>query len=490
MKPKRLLIFFVILTLLVPNSVFAKPAESGSVPGGPTFWVEDVQRDESVRIRVRDLPDGDHRFRVEIGRIGNNFDPVFVGFLDGPNAREFTATFKIPSRYRGENFLAIQVRDNVTQAVGYDIFANYDGFDTNDPLSLSPVHHSSAQSNGTSVGIFDGPNFWVEEVNTRVKPYTFELNVRNYYGEDKYRVLVGFNDQTFDGFLVGTIDGSYGVNFKVTFELPSKYWDQPDGTQIMVRLVNNIEGHSGSTAFAMLADNDWKVVSPFGLYTTTYVDAALAAKARTGAPNMVVLNVVEDTEVTIQVGNFPPDMNFTVTMGDIGTQGIAGFVIGTQPSGGGGSFIVTYPIPAQLKGKDLIAVRFQSQSSGHFTYDYFENIDGYNGITGGASGSFNADYVLDAGTYPYFVVNSVVKDNTVTVSGFNFTKNDTYHVRMAPFGTEGIGGEIVSEYTTDDNGTFTTTFDIPPSVQGLWMIALRFESTNTDYFAFNFFYNQ
>jgi hypothetical protein len=200
--------------------------------------------------------------------------------------------------------------------------------------------------------------------------------------------------------------------------------------------------------------------------------------------------VVEDTEVTIRVDNFPPQIDFTVTMGDIGTKGVAGFNIGVQPSGEGGSFIVTYPIPAQLKGKDQIAIRFQSTSSGHYTYNYFENVDGYNSITGAGNGSYNPDLVLDSGTFPYFVINSVVKDSKVTVSGFNFTKNDTYYVRLAPFGNEGIGGEIVAEYETNDDGTFTATFDIPASLTGVNMVAIRFESKASEYYAFNFFYNQ
>lgn len=490
MKYKQLIIFITLLALLLPAPAAAAPSTSVTVPGGLTFWVHDVDRNKSVTIHVTDYPNkSDDRFRVELGRIGSAFDPIVVGYIEDEKGKDFFKTFKIPSRLIGETHLAIQIVNVKKGGVGYTIFANDDGYNTRTPLSLSPVHHSSSQSNGDSVGIFDGPDFWVHDFDNSARPFKLTLKFKYYEADAKYDVVIGDNNGNFQGLYLGTIDTSYPKSFTATYDLPSRFWDYEDGTSLMVKVVNKIDGHSGSTAFTL--SSSWSAVSPYGLYTTTYVDAALAAKAASsGTPSFTVLNVVKDTEVTLQVYNFPAEKDFTVTMGQIATKGIGGFVIGTQPSGEGGSFIVTYPIPVQLKGDEMIAVRFQSTSSGHYTYNFFKNVDGYNEVTGAGQGTNAGDYILSPGTYPSVVINSVVKDGSVTISGFNFTRHDSYFVRMGPFGTEGIGGEVVRTFGTDGSGTFTMTFQIPESLVGQNMIAIRFESSNTAYYTYNFFYNQ
>ena len=171
----------------------------------------------------------------------------------------------------------------------------------------------------------------------------------------------------------------------------------------------------------------------------------------------------------------------------MGTRGINGFVIGTQTSGEGGSFIATYPIPPQLYGSDYISIRMESTSSKHFVYDYFQNKEGYS--ADGISDPSNGDWMLSAGTHPNTQITGVSKDSTVTVTGTNFTRNDTYTVRMGAIGTQGVGGIVVDTYSTGSSRTFTATFSIPASLHGLTQIAIRFESNNTPYYAYDWFYN-
>jgi hypothetical protein len=194
-----------------------------------------------------------------------------------------------------------------------------------------------------------------------------------------------------------------------------------------------------------------------------------------------------DGEVTLQVFNFPPGKEFIVTMGPMGTRGIGGYVIGTQSSGEGGSFIVTYAIPPQLYGSDMIAIRMESTTSDHFVYDYFQNNDGYTVTTAGPT--TNGDWVLAAGTHPNTQIVNVEKDLSVTITGTNFTRNDTYTVRMGPIGTQGVNGIIVDSYNTGNSSTFTATFSIPDSLKGAAQIAIRFESNNSAYYAYDWFYN-
>ncbi len=89
---------FAILLVLVPNShAFAAPSESVTVPGGLTFWFHDVVRDKTVSLSIVDFPNDDQtaRFRVELGRIGNDYDPIIVGYLED-RTQEFIVTYNIP----------------------------------------------------------------------------------------------------------------------------------------------------------------------------------------------------------------------------------------------------------------------------------------------------------------------------------------------------------------------------------------------------------
>jgi hypothetical protein len=83
----------------------------------------------------------------------------------------------------------------------------------------------------------------------------------------------------------------------------------------------------------------------------------------------------------------------------------------------------------------------------------------------------------------------MVQDTSVTIQGTNFTTNDSYTVRMGPVGSQGVGGIVVGSYSTGASSSFTASFNIPPSLQGSSRIAIRFESDNTPYYAFDWFSN-
>jgi hypothetical protein len=47
--------------------------------------------------------------------------------------------------------------------------------------------------------------------------------------------------------------------------------------------------------------------------------------------------------------------------------------VATTPSGAGGTFEVTYDIPAGLAGSDLIAIRLDSANGYYYSYNWFYN---------------------------------------------------------------------------------------------------------------------
>lgn len=479
---KKIVFLIAIVILLIPSPVMAfsqeTDQESVKIPNGPKFWIKDVIRGESVTIGVSGMPDG-KTFQVHLVKPGTDFRSVKkVGTLSYLRGENFTITFNIPKELHSETHISIFVWDPMDNNLGYDIFANETGFNSNMLMSFTPVHRSSSQSAGKSVEIFNGPTLWVED---KGYPGSFNIVFDDFTSEGSYSVFIGSNNSSFQNILVGYASNKIGEKFTKTYQIPGELKSYGE---LKVVVVNAFNGHSGSMAFRY--QQGYPSVDPYGYFTTSYLNAATTYVKAT--PYTSILNVVPDQEVTLQVFNFPADKDFIVTMGPLGTRGVNGFVIGTQNSGEGGSFIVTYPIPSQLYGSDAIAIRLESTSSAHFAYDYFKNIEGYGSTS--PSTTTNPDWGLAAGTYPQTQIVSVAPGESVTVSGTNFTKNDAYTVRMGVFGSRGIGGVIVDTYSTDETGKFTAAFTIPDSLASATKVAIRFESVNSPYYAFDWFNNQ
>jgi len=481
---KKLIYIILILLIFLPATVSAAPQYSDQLSvripnGGPKFWVADVQRGESVTIRVAEFPKG-RTYQVLIGIPGNFMsDATRVGTLKDSQGVNFSRTFNIPKDVRHKTHLAIYIWDKSDNSHGYDIFANDTGFNFKTEMSFTPVHRSSAQSAGKSVGIFNGPTVWIGKQGF---PKTFDVAFNDFYDVGSYSIFIGVNNDDFPAVLVGFADQSKGPRFTKTFEIPGEL---KSADQLKVAVVNAFNGHSGSMAF--INDEGYPSVVPKGFFTTTYVGDSTYKYDSRATPFTNILNVVPDGEITLQVFNFPADKDFIVKMGPMGTRGINGFVIGTQNSGEGGSFIATYPIPPQLYGSEMISIRMDSTTSDHFVYDYFLNKDGFSSDVVPDPSSGN--WVLPAGTYPRTQIVGVSKGSSVTIQGANFTLNDTYTVRMGVIGTKGVGGIVVDTYSTGSSSTFTATFSIPVSLQGADRIAIRFESNNSPYYAYDWFYN-
>jgi hypothetical protein len=89
---------------------------------------------------------------------------------------------------------------------------------------------------------------------------------------------------------------------------------------------------------------------------------------------------------------------------------------------------------------------------------------------------------------PLISIVSVDKDVSVTISGAYFPPNKTFTVRMGPYGSLGIGGEVVGTYDSNDGSSFTRTYDIPDSLVGSAKIAIRMDSPD-GFYSFNWFVN-
>ncbi|HZW02711.1 MAG TPA: hypothetical protein VFF68_02190, partial [Anaerolineaceae bacterium] len=221
----------------------------------------------------------------------------------------------------------------------------------------------------------------------------------------------------------------------------------------------------------------------------------------TGTPTFGIQSVVADSTVTVLTKNFPANQTFTVRMGEFGTLGIGGTVVGTLDSGTGGSFNATFDIPNGLAGRSRIAIRMDSPA-GFFAYNWFWNSTADATVTttpapatatpGAATATPGATTTPVPGTgytgFPTFNVQSVVKDSTVTIRTNNLPPNQTFTVRMGKFGTLAVGGEVAGTFDSGAGGVQDVTFNLPAGVKGLSQIAIRIDS-NQGYFAYNWFWN-
>jgi hypothetical protein len=209
--------------------------------------------------------------------------------------------------------------------------------------------------------------------------------------------------------------------------------------------------------------------------------SARPASASGSTPSFSIVSVQKDKSVTIKTYNFPPYDDFKVLMGPYGTKGVNGTNVGHYSSGNGQSKTVTYTIPANLKGSYRIAIRLQSTTgSGYFAYNWF-----YNNTAGGGTGSGGVQPGYSG--YPYFFIQSVVRDSTVKIVGYNYPPNTKFNVYMGPIGTKGAGGYFVTSFNSGAGGTITKSFPIPPELYGRAKIAIR--TQGNVYYAYNWFWN-
>jgi hypothetical protein len=160
------------------------------------------------------------------------------------------------------------------------------------------------------------------------------------------------------GIRVATVSSGNGGKMSFTFDIPTSLTGQ---YQIAIRLQSN----TGSGYYAY----NW-------FYNNTGSGGSWSppSTAYSGFPIFNITNVVRDTSVTIETRNLPPNDQFKVLMGPMGTRGLNGYYVTTIDSGGGGKQTLIFNIPNPLIGSAQISIRLQSVTgSGYYAYNWFHN---------------------------------------------------------------------------------------------------------------------
>lgn len=478
---KKLLYSFFVLTLLLRVTALPVKAEAMG------FYISSVDPNSSVSIHTFGFPEGVN-MTVTMGLAGS----AGLGF---PVTTTFTGeggvldrTFDIPSALQGVGTIVIRLESADGQYIAYRSFLNQVG-GSSKPASGAVPSLPSGRSSSTSglvlyVVSVDPDNY--VEIRTGNFPKTTNFNV--YMGKH------GTNGV--GGVLVARTFSGDGSTFGVHYDIPSQLHGQSIIDLLMVG-----DGDAGSVSIAF-HNTEGGGPAPSAGSSSTSSTGSSGGTWITYIPTFSIVSVKPGESVTIRTYNFPPAQAFTVRMGPLGTLGINGEIVGMTDSGEGGSFEATYNIPASLSSADAIAIRMDS-ARGFYAYNWFTNmgstvstpVPAAPAATPVPGTTQEPTAVPPAGSvppvnysgFPYFLVNSVVANSTVTITGYNFPPNQKFTVTMGPFGSLGIGGTVVGTTETAEGGTLTATYNIPSNLAGSNQIAIRLESPYN--YAYNWFYN-
>jgi len=159
---------------------------------------------------------------------------------------------------------------------------------------------------------------------------------------------------------VGLFDTDIGGSVYADFNIPAEFAGE---SRIILRLVQNKN------------NGDYVVDQPFPNATTSTGGTGGGGTSwyYGGIPTFWITGVVRNSQVSIQTNNFPPNLNFAVLMGPMGTRGVGGYQVGNLNSGAGGVMNATFNIPGPLYNHYQIAIRTQNQPTGYYSYNWFYN---------------------------------------------------------------------------------------------------------------------
>ncbi|MGD9092866.1 MAG: hypothetical protein PVF74_08450 [Anaerolineales bacterium] len=203
------------------------------------------------------------------------------------------------------------------------------------------------------------PTFSILEVvrdkNVTIKTYNLPAN-------DHFRVRMGYmGTRGVNGIIVTSFGSGSGGSKEYTFDIPSKL-------EGLYKISIRIESKTGSGYYAY----NW-----FYNNTTNGSSTSGSSKGKgrySGYPTFSIVSVKRNKSVTIKTNNLPPNDEFRVRMGYMGTRGVGGIKVISFGTDSGGKKKFTFNIPSELHGQYKIAIRIESKTgSGYYAYNWFYN---------------------------------------------------------------------------------------------------------------------
>ena len=193
------------------------------------------------------------------------------------------------------------------------------------------------------------PTFSIVSV---VSDQSVTVQTYNLPPNDKFDVTMGpMGTRGIGGNKVASVDSGSGGAKVYTFSIPASL---AGSYKISIRMQSPFSGYFAYNWFYNNTTGSATQPPP----TTT------PPPGYSGFPTFSIKSVERDKSVTIQTNNLPPNDDFRVTMGPMGTQGIGGIVVDVVDSGSGGSKTYSFDIPSSLYGSYRISIRMQSPTIG------------------------------------------------------------------------------------------------------------------------------
>jgi hypothetical protein len=343
------LILIVGLLTLAPIGNLNNPSQAvaseAEYSGYPTFSILSVKTDQTVTIKTYNLPPND-TFSVLMNTMGTRgLNGFQVATLNTGAGGSKTLTYNIPVALHGKYQIAVRL-----QSISGSGYFAYNWF----------YNKTSGGSGSTTPGYSGFPTFSIVSV---VRDSQVTIQTKNLPANDTFAVLMNtMGTRGVNGIQVATLNTGSGGSQELTYNIPA-------ALQGLYQIAIRLESTTGSGYFAY----NWFYNNTTG-GSTGGGSQPPPATGYTGFPTFSIQSVVRNTSVTIKTQNLPPNDTFAVLMNFMGTRGINGYQVATLNTGGGGSQVLTYNVPAALAGQYQIAVRLQSTSgSGYFAYNWFYN---------------------------------------------------------------------------------------------------------------------
>jgi hypothetical protein len=314
----------------------------------PTISINSVVTDQSVSLTTYNYP-ANQDFVVTMGPMGSmGINGYYVTTINSGAGGSFPATFTIPDQLKGSYQIAIRLES----AQGY--------------YSYNWFYNNTTAGTGGKPGYTGIPTFKIVSVNAD-QDVTVETN--NFPVNETFVWTMGpMGTQGINGTVVNSAwNSSNGGTMTATFAIP----DNLKGSyQISIR------AQTGHTA----------PLNPFYAFNWFYNNTTgtggvqpppAVAPGYTGYPTFTVCSVSPNNSITIRTNNLPPNQVFAVTMGQMWTAGVNGYLVpGYEAwnSTAGGTQDLTLSIPSQLYNSQQISVRMQTAHAYPFyAYNWFWN---------------------------------------------------------------------------------------------------------------------
>lgn len=449
-------VFRAILVLALAMTLFlfqSSTIQAEAAP--PRVNVINVVTDANITVEMVNFPKNT-AFTVRMGKqgtggIGGDYSAGF-STLD---STYHVANFEIPTRLYGEGIIDVRITSEDGKYVATSWFYN----------TYTAPEYKPPVTEGSGTGYYGIPTTSINSVEYGV---SVTLTTYNFPADKTFVVTMGeFGKRGIGGIEVDEFNSAGGGSFQLTFDIPEELADED---RIAIRL---------QTPDGVFYAFDWfnnKPYSPSGETTETSTDTDTGSAAinpnagYSGYPTTTILEVVPGESVEVQVYNLPKQIDFVVTMGQIGTRGVGGVKVAEFNSEDGGNQVHTFDIPEALKDYNKIAIRIDSGV--YYAFDWFIN-QVLEEAAADSSETTTETRLPD--NFPSSSFVSVDPGGMVTFMVYNFPKDTDFNVYMGKYGTRGVNGIYVQTFNSGAGGSFTVISEIPTALKDEALLAIRYE---------------